>query len=94
MFAGYAQEMTVTSALRETLNPEKPCEFCRSIAKAKETERQQTAQSPESSAQKIVLACETITPVAFTAPASQWSGTDVREMKDWTDSVPVPPPRV
>ena len=93
MFTGYAQTMTVTTALEETFDTDKPCEICRTVSKAKETARQQTPQTVERSAERILLACEPPVRVVIEAPRSEWPEPFIAHAPLRTERVPVPPPR-
>lgn len=94
MFTGYAQNMAVAAALKETFDPNKPCELCTTVAKAKEQEQKQLPPQIERGADKLVLATHANTPVVFHRPAHDWPGLSHEAGMSRTDPVPLPPPRV
>jgi hypothetical protein len=93
MFAGYAQTMSVTEALRATFDPERPCELCLGVANAKETAKQQLPQAVEHSAEKLLLAIHAPARILFENSATEWPAVLASAAPNRTESVPVPPPR-
>lgn len=93
MFAGYAQTMSVTEALRATFDPEKPCEMCLGVANAKETAKQQLPQAVEHSAEKLFLAIHSPARILFEKSPEDWPAVLASAAPVRTESVPVPPPR-
>lgn len=93
MFTGYAQEMPVAQALKETFDPNKPCERCMTVAKAKEQKQKQTPQRFERSADKLLLAMHAPAPLVFRGPPSEWPDLHSDTGGSRTELVPVPPPR-
>jgi hypothetical protein len=94
MFAGYAQTLSVSAALEETFDASKPCDLCRNVAKAKETEQKQAPQTIEQAvAGKLLLACETPARVVIEVPFADWPDAPSRTAPTRTERVPVPPPR-
>ena len=94
MFAGYAQTLSVGAALEETFDSSKPCDMCRTVAKAKEAEQQQTAQTIERATEgKLLLACEIPARVVIEVPFAAWPDVASRLAPLRTEPVPVPPPR-
>lgn len=94
MFASYAQTLSVGAALEETFDASKPCEMCRSVAKAKEAEQKQAPQTIEQAvAGKLLLACEIPARVVMVAPQTEWPAALPRVAPSRTERVPVPPPR-
>ena len=93
MFTGYAQTLSVTAALEETFDASKPCDLCRSVAKATEGEQRQPPQSLGRSVEKILLACEVPAGVVIEAPFAEWPHAPSRVALTRTEQVPVPPPR-
>jgi hypothetical protein len=94
MFAGYARELTVSEALRATFDPAKPCELCRAVSKARETERQQVPLAAERSAEKLLLAFHTPAQLWFLPSRPAWPAARPPFAPRRTEAVPVPPPRV
>lgn len=94
MFAGYSETMTVSAALRETFNPAKPCPLCRHVAKAKAAAQQQLPPAPEGDGAKFVLALETTEPPIFVREPGKWIASPLMQVRQRTEPVPVPPPRV
>jgi hypothetical protein len=93
MFTGYAQEMPVAQALKETFDPNKPCELCTTVAKAREHEQKQTPPPLERAADKLLLAMQTPVPLVFRGPPTEWPESLPDTGVTRTESVPVPPPR-
>jgi hypothetical protein len=92
MFAGYSSTLSVSAALRETLDPAKACELCVGVAKAKEQSSQTLpAASPE--VVKLVLALESELLVVSAPSLGEWPLPPWPSMAEWCDPVPVPPPR-
>jgi hypothetical protein len=94
MFAGYAETMPVGAALRETLDPRKPCAMCVRIAHAKETAKQQMPGAVERAAEKLVLALNPETTLVFVPPPVGWPAAAAETAPRRVEPVPVPPPRV
>lgn len=95
MFAGYARTLTVREALRETFDPEKPCDICRAVQKGRNAEQ---AQAPASLAsggeEKIFLASVTVDRFVFHPVKTEWPQPVAAALVSRTEPVPVPPPRV
>jgi hypothetical protein len=94
MFAGYARELTVGEALRATFDPAKPCELCRAVSKARETERQQAPLAAERSTEKLLLAFQAPAQILFLPSQPAWPAAPALFAPRRTEAVPVPPPRV
>ena len=93
MFAGYAQTMSVSEALRATFDPEKPCDMCVGVAQAKETAKQQLPQAVEHSAEKLFLAIHAPARIVFANAPGEWPAVLASTAPVRSESVPVPPPR-
>ncbi len=94
MFAGYNETMSVGAALRETFDPNKPCELCVGVAEAKETAQQQLPPVPEQSyAAKVVLVCDAPAPIVFSSFSREWPSALASAGPSRCDPVPVRPPR-
>ena len=94
MFAGYSETMTVGAALRETFDPNKPCELCVGVAEARDAQDAAKAPLAAQNDVKLVLALEASPVVVFSAPASAWPAASPEPALVRRDPVPVPPPRV
>ena len=93
MFAGYAETMPVSDALRETFDASKPCEMCRGIAKAKNDTEKQLPLIEQSAAAKFVLVIQPVDAPVFANDRGDWRIVSLGGPCERTDPVPVPPPR-
>jgi hypothetical protein len=94
MFAGYSESMSITQALSVTFDGSKPCEMCSGIAKAKETATKQMPATERQAAAKFVLAIHTVETPVFVNELDDWTMSPPLGIRERTDPVPVPPPRV
>lgn len=95
MFANYAQTLSFAAAARETLDPNKPCELCTTVAKAKSAESKQAPQSVAPvAAGKFLFACPSPARFVFVSPPADWPHALASAAPSRTEPVPVPPPRV
>jgi hypothetical protein len=93
MFATYARTLRVTEALRETLDPAKPCQLCVAVQQARTAEREQHSPAlPEVA--RIDLAVESTTFFVLSPPSSAWPQLQNASAEARSEAVPVPPPRV
>ena len=93
MFAGYSETMTLSAALKETLDPSKPCEMCIGVAKAREVQNKHLPPVSEQDAVKFVLALHTPEKPVFVNDPGEWRDEASRTPAWRTDPVPLPPPR-
>lgn len=94
MFTGYAQSMPLAAALRETLDPTKPCELCGVVSNAKaDWGQQELPASNEQSSGKLVLALDVPAQFVLTATPGDWPPALASAAPRRTERVPVPPPR-
>jgi hypothetical protein len=93
MFAGYARELSVGAALRATFDPNKPCELCLAVAKAKASEQREAPVSTTRSGEKLVLACFTVATLTFPARRERWPSPGPELAATRVEPVPVRPPR-
>jgi hypothetical protein len=94
MFTGYAQEMPVAHALKETFDPAKPCELCVGVAKAKDQAEKELPPAAQHDAAKFLLAIHAAETPVFANDHGEWmTGLEPVACKR-TDPVPLPPPRV
>ena len=93
MFASYSESMSITQALRETFDGSKPCEMCVGIAKAKDATTKQMPAT-ERGASKFVLAIHSVDAPIFTNELGDWPNNPLAGLRERTDPVPLPPPRV
>jgi len=93
MFTGYAQSLSMSDALRETFDTNKPCAMCQAIAKAKAAEQKLPQQQLEQTTAKLTLALESPAPLFFTTPTTNWSRETPLVVDPRIDPVPLPPPR-
>lgn len=95
MFASYARAMPWADALSTTLDPEKPCELCVGIAKAK-TQNSDPLPAPESGGGvKLVFALSS--DLAADEPRSvicRWRATPEPQLPENDDPVRLRPPRI
>jgi hypothetical protein len=94
MFASYAPSMSITQALRETLDPAKKCKICIAIAKARDATEKQTPAPEQLGAAKFVLAIHTVDTPVFANDSGDWMAGQPSSVAERTDPVPLPPPRV
>lgn len=93
MFAGYAETMSVPTALRKTFDPSQRCEMCLGVAAARESTQGQVPQTVEHTAEKLLLALHRPAKIVFTPPAADWPPALASVAPTRRDEVPVPPPR-
>jgi hypothetical protein len=94
MFAGYAETMSVSAALRETFDPAKPCSLCKHVAKVKESVQQQLPAPSDDAAPKFVLTLHAPEPPIFANDPGEWIASPSLRVCLRTEPVPLPPPRV
>ena len=95
MFAGYAQTMPVAAALNETLDPAKPCDLCLGVAAAREDlDQKQLPAAVEQKGEKLVLALHRPTSFVPENARDSWPIGPGCTALSWSETVPVPPPRV
>jgi hypothetical protein len=94
MFAGYSQTMTFSAALKETLDPSKPCEMCVGIAKAKQDSENRLPSSEAQAGAKFVLISHVVDEPVFTNDLGSWAETSVLAPCGRVEAVPLRPPRV
>lgn len=94
MFTGYARDLSVGDAMRETFDPAKRCPICEAIAMAKQSAGEQApAAIQQGAGAKIVLV-----PASFADPVIEprrqtWRSTWIAMADARVEPVPVPPPR-
>ncbi len=93
MFAGYATNMSVAAALKETFDPAKPCALCRTVSVAKSVEQKQAPAQAEQPAVKLDLACEVPAQLVFAVATEDWPLAREYSALTRAEAVPVPPPR-
>ena len=94
MFASYAETMSVTAALRETFNPDKPCELCLRVADAKHHAEQSAPAQIERTVSRIDLVCDAPETFVFTPVVRDWPDVPSSAAPARIRVVDVPPPRV
>ena len=94
MYAGYAETLPVGEALRETFDATKPCDLCRAISHAKESQQQQLPQQVVRDVEKLILALESPAPVFLSTASNDWLEATWTLIDPRVDPVPLPPPRV
>lgn len=95
MFAGYSATLPLGEALRQTLDPTKPCEMCVGIAKAKDDAAKHTPAPENASAgAKFLLALEGCDAPVFRRDAEVWAVLASAAPLDRGDPVRLRPPRV
>lgn len=93
MFASYSENMSYAQAVRETLDPTKPCDMCLGIAKAKtETEEKLPSQELQAAA-KFVMMLHSAEPVVYGAPDNEWNEASPRTGPQRDHPVRLRPPR-
>ncbi len=94
MFTGYAQTLSVCDALRETFDPAKPCDLCRTVQKAQDAQREQApVDAAFGTVEKILLTSDVPAPLVLTPPIREWPAAVAWKICARTERVPVPPPR-
>ena len=95
MFHDYAQVMPVATALRVTFDGSAPCDLCQLSQNAQDTARDQLPRDAAlGGSDRLLLACETATPVVVRAPDFSWPGLVHEAGTMRRDPVPLPPPRI
>lgn len=94
MFAAYSQTMAFSQALRETLDPSKPCEMCVGIAKARDEGHKDLPTREQQAAAKFVLISHTVDRPVFSNDPGNWLEHSMLPGPARTDPVPLRPPRV
>lgn len=94
MFSGYAETMSVATALRKTFDPTERCELCAGVAAARESTPGGIPPTVEHTAGKLLLALHRPAKIVLTPPATDWPPTLAGAAPTRRDEVPVPPPRV
>ena len=94
MFAGYVHTLPAVQALSRTFDPEKPCELCLAVQKAREAGRKQQPVPTVAAVQKIVLISQQAGSLVVAPAAGEWPETNHVFASLWCPPVPVPPPRV
>jgi hypothetical protein len=94
MFSGYAKNMSVAAALKETFDPAKPCEMCVGVATAKQDlEQKNLPATTEQNSGKLVLALQLSSTFVLVDIPDAWPRECARLVPSRSDRVPVPPPR-
>jgi hypothetical protein len=95
MFSVYAKSMSLSSALKETFDPAKPCEMCVGVAAAKEDLGQKKLPvTIEPHDQKLVLAFDVPPMFVLVGMPESWPAEPAMAAPSRNELVPVPPPRV
>jgi hypothetical protein len=95
MFHQYSQVMPVVQALKITFDGSAPCDLCVVVQTAEDRAGKQLPQAAALGASdKLVLACETSTPLVNVEISAGWPGVAHDAGLTRTERVPVPPPRV
>jgi len=93
MFAGYAHEMPVETALAETFDPARPCPLCVAVQQARKTGREPGPAAAPNAAIKLVLIAQEMDAMEPPAvPGDRLEGFPMRAAMR-RDPVPVPPPK-
>ena len=93
MFAGYAHQMPVKTALAETFDPARPCPLCVAVQQARKAGDEPKSVPAPTLAAKLVLishSSEAVAPPAIPGCRLESISIDAAERYD---PVPVPPPR-
>lgn len=85
--------MPIAAAVSATLDPGKACKLCRTIAKARETERREPGRLTEKESGKLILAIEVAPEFRRIVPPEVWLEPEATSAADGFRRVPVPPPR-
>ncbi len=93
MFAGYVRSESIAAAARETFNPEKPCEICRAVSKAREASHSRGPAVPSAGTDKMVMIFEHSAALVILAPEGSWTECSGIRAGVLPGDVPVPPPR-
>ncbi len=95
MCSGYVQTMPLSAAVAQTLDPEKPCEICRAVLKARQGSSESEKAPSETSVEvkEVVLIAPRIEPIVLSPSPEAWPAWTQEVAETRTDPVPVPPPR-
>lgn len=94
MFAGYVRTESVAVAASQTLDPEKPCEICRAVSRAREAAGSHGAAVQNPSSERIVLILERAGRLVVRSEERQWPRVGQASAESPRSDVPVPPPRL
>ena len=94
MLAGYSETMPLPEALRQTFDASKPCEMCRGIAQARTAAEDQTPATELRAEAKFILAFHFVNAPVFANDPDDWMTAPTSGLRERSDPVPVPPPRV
>lgn len=94
MLATYSQESSFEQAIIETFGDERPCDLCRVIDSAEETQSSNTAQRGEHQDIKLMLGLGRAIEVIVPTEAYKPRATIVCEPENALHAVPTPPPKV
>ena len=96
MFASYAQTLSFGQSVRETMDPDKPCQLCLAVSKARAATAQNRAAASserDNRLAKLVLNREERVPFYLQTMTSEWTETAPVIGPEHIEAVPVPPPR-
>lgn len=94
MFRQFAQVMPAARALQVTLDGSAPCPLCKLSRAGQDNERKQLPpEAALGASDKLLLACDTSTPMFLLPPDPAWPGVVHDSGLTRTEAVPVPPPR-
>jgi hypothetical protein len=91
MIFNYSRAESIQTALEQTFDGRHPCELCKLIQKAKESDRPQALQ--QNSTKDDPLFLERCTPDLPALPCFAWEGEGCRFHLSRSDPPLVPPPR-
>lgn len=94
MFAGYAGSMSFAEAASRTLDPDKPCELCKAVRKARENDCRQQPANVSDRMDKTILVCQVADRTVYQSLSPEWPEAAEASLFSWCRPVPVPPPRI
>jgi hypothetical protein len=93
MFAGYARNESVVSAVKDTFDPGRPCALCRAVSKAREASNQHGPSVPSAGGDRMILISERPDRFVVLTDEKVWPEACSCCAAIRTGDVPVPPPK-
>ncbi len=94
MFIGYARTASVSAALEQTFDPEKPCALCCAVRKAKQQQESKAPPPEVRLRDKVLLIFQPVVVLLARVPDKNiWRCHEVAPLSAGRAEPPVPPPR-
>jgi len=93
MFAGYVQTCSVSEAAEKAVDPAHPCELCKALQRARQSDQSQPLQAAPAALEKLLLAHSDTTDFVIFSPRPEWPEPLHETPRSRREPVPVPPPR-